>query len=477
MRIHMVVALLYIFTYLSLIKLLWLEIRDKQLNDYFQVDSQEANGEILFHSEDTSETGNAEQQPFTDFKVVQGHPYQHKFEGKYKCNQTTRTATSPIFRKPNVFDFNVQITTSQNILVMGDSIGIQFSQSLQEAAGAENHTRNVLRYTNVAGDGIHLAPTRGGGVIAGYRMTGMFRETERDKISHMPNKCCGGWMSEDVKRLKSALFMSTKTNNSKRKYSPLSPSCAIQETMTTVEHDGIQNYHEIECPEEDFDVIVHQFPFGWSKRPAAKHSKSEKITFETIHEAVQLSGMTFGAKAIIIQTIPMGNFVIDMVNELEVINNAIYNYSSSYDNSHYSGQVEKVVVMDFAKFSYELFAHNAASLNLIDNDEEEIDQLLANSTITEILNPLLSDRTKCCHKEYGQILGFTCSEINRFNCLKTKYSFDGIHWCMDEVGGRINGVLACLLKCIEDNDGLPELRHCEKQCNDNFMTLRPINPT
>ena len=424
---------------------------------------------------------------FTDFKVDQKIPYQNKFDGIHKCIQDMRLAISPKFKKPYVFDFNVEITTSQKILFMGDSVAIQFSQSLQEAVGADNQNRKVLRYSWGNHEGINLAnPVRGGGAVAGWRITGMFQEKQMNNNDAMPNKRGGGWMSGDVENLKRALFMSSSTNSSSTEDSSLLSSCEIQEALTTVESVAVvHNGKERECPEENFDTIVHQFPFGWLNKPT-----SEEITFETIHEAVQLAGKTFGAKAAIITTIPMNNNVIDMINELGVINSAIYNYSNSFGIGQYAGHkseedndihVQKVVVMDLAQFSYELFAHNAAALEMIDNDVQKIDHLLSNNVtgIAEILNPLLSKRTICCHKEYGQIVGFACCRIRNKNrikkCLNTKYTLDGMHWCMDEVGGRINGAFACLLKCIEENNGLPELRQCEKQCNDKFMSLKPID--
>merc|ERR1712241_939637 len=108
--------------------------------------------------------------------------------------------------------------------------------------------------------------------------------------------------------------------------------------------------------------------------------------------------------------------------------------------------------MDIAKFSLELFAHNAKGLNMINQDVDLIDQLISNNTISTLLNPLLTKRTICCHKEYGQIIGFACSKVKETRtfkkCLNTKYSLDGMHWCMDEVGGRINGAISCLLQCI-----------------------------
>jgi hypothetical protein len=75
--------------------------------------------------------------------------------------------------KPN----QTSIRTNLKILLMGDSVGIQLSQTLEDAMGADPCARRVLRYSwgneGSGHEGLHVsAPIQGSGAIAGwYRCT------------------------------------------------------------------------------------------------------------------------------------------------------------------------------------------------------------------------------------------------------------------------------------------------------------------
>lgn len=442
-------------------------------------DEDDTDGE----EKEKKETVDKGEEPRTEYELVHNLAFENTFD-YYKCDEIERESTSSIFTQLNKLDFQAKISTPLKVLIMGDSVGIQYSQALQEATDAHHSDRKVLRYSWGEHEGIHIAsPVRGGGAIAGWRITGMLREEQIDNHKQMPNSGGGGWMKGDVKIIKRALATMSKQQNSSDislSSESLQPSlCEVPEAtakrVTVVEPAADGQDDKNECLEEDFDIVIHQFPFGWLEKPT-----TESITYEKIHEAVQLSHKYFGAKTVILQTIPVQNNVIDMITELEAVNNAIFNYSNSYEYVDNKISVQNVLVMDVAKFSYELFAHNAAALGMITNRTDTIDQSLKNNSIAHLLNPLLENRTKCCNDKFPQIIGFTCAEksFNTDDCVKTRYSRDGMHWCMDEVGGRINGGFACLLKCIEQESNVSEqLRECEKQCNDQFMSLRSMGST
>jgi len=69
-------------------------------------------------------------------------------------------------------------------------------------------------------------------------------------------------------------------------------------------------------------------------------------------------------------------------------------------------------------------------------------------------------------------------------CTRNVISIDGMHWCMETVGGRVIGALSCLLQCSlstnesniaqvlsSEKKGLI-LGNCQQRCNDAFMSLR-----
>ena len=47
---------------------------------------------------------------------------------------------------------------------------------------------------------------------------------------------------------------------------------------------------------------------------------------------------------------------------------------------------------------------------------------------------------------------------------------DGIHWCLETVGPRILGGVACLLRC----SGVAAAGDCHRACNERYMRLRPL---
>ena len=68
------------------------------------------------------------------------------------------------------------------------------------------------------------------------------------------------------------------------------------------------------------------------------------------------------------------------------------------------------------------------------------------------------------------------------DCIRNKISRDGIHWCVETLGPRYSASIACLLGCIYNErppesspEGLASVRKCEKDCNGQFMTIRPVD--
>jgi hypothetical protein len=68
-------------------------------------------------------------------------------------------------------------------------------------------------------------------------------------------------------------------------------------------------------------------------------------------------------------------------------------------------------------------------------------------------------------------------------------SIDGMHWCMESLGGRIMAATACLLQCSFiaigssdkndiDNGNVTKMKtkqaqlECEQRCNEEFMSTK-----
>jgi hypothetical protein len=70
-----------------------------------------------------------------------------------------------------------------------------------------------------------------------------------------------------------------------------------------------------------------------------------------------------------------------------------------------------------------------------------------------------------------------------FQCFFNRFSRDGMHWCMETIGPRFSASVACLLGCIYNGDvgNQPDVsndvRRCEMECNQRFMSLLPVDDT
>jgi hypothetical protein len=118
----------------------------------------------------------------------------------------------------------------------------------------------------------------------------------------------------------------------------------------------------------------------------------------------------------------------------------------------------KVFLLDFGRWIDQLVEWNAQNALFMD-----ISSANKNYTL---------QRLGCV--KYPPSLAMACATLeNRTECtcIRNRLSIDGMHWCMESMGGRILGGTACLIQCSL----MPQAEHrsCEKRCNDDFMSLEP----
>jgi len=63
---------------------------------------------------------------------------------------------------------------------------------------------------------------------------------------------------------------------------------------------GYSHYNVSSCDEADFDVVIQQTLFGWFEKPMNRY-----VTYVSIDEMVKLSQRHFGAKIVLLQTVPI----------------------------------------------------------------------------------------------------------------------------------------------------------------------------
>jgi len=387
------------------------------------------------------------------------------FDPFYACKADKytgpRKAVSSAFTAPGVLDFQTQITSSLKILVLGDSVGMQLSQALQESMGADIQDRHVVKYAWRKHEGVHLAmPVRGGGAAAGYRITGMFNYKQKNNKFQLAPVPGGGWMQEHVNMLKEAMFNSTLTRT---------PRSIGTQTLKSGNKRIKGDAHS-----SDFDAIILQFPYGefcnailhglnlsilflahsnsflsfvfvfsgWLERP-----KEQKFNSVSLQEAVITSHRVFGAKTVIMQTVPMQSNFENLYQEFVNVNKAIADFVNAYIPPEDGSGVQSVILMDLSIFSMNLFVHNAVGLNMVPATalnvlKEPISVREKELLLVNYLNATLEKRLNCCHPEYKEVVAFSCgapvADPNSTKyCQRNIFSFDGMHWCMVSFAIRI----------------------------------------
>mmetsp|Transcript_16561 Transcript_16561/g.31384 ORF Transcript_16561/g.31384 Transcript_16561/m.31384 type:complete len:537 (+) Transcript_16561:242-1852(+) len=449
---------------------------------------------------------------FIRYKLVRGLSYNYTNDPcPYFCLNESDRARLPILEQEGVADFHLEMETNLNIVYIGDSVGVQFVQSLQEAAGALKHSKDVyqvIRYGFWRHKVSHVARVRGGGIIGGIRITGWFKNSTMNVVDDIMPNGGGGWMESDVREMKRLVHQWHGVKTLDRKEESQSP-CEIKLSFGSSSNTSKSIGKEVHkddynCIEQDFDISVHQFAAGWihGKIKPQVAPFLEKFTTEAIDETIKTTIDRFGTRVIIVQTIPIMNN-IQNIQELVVANQRIWAHVKTMrEQSIKDKQPLKMLVMELGALSTSLVLYNAIHIGELAADSDsamELMQLHSESileknfhfhnptfarAVTKTLDAPLLHRlnsqslwSKIVSHACGAFVNETYAKEIR-NCpVKNVFSYDGQHWCMDSIGGRIDAALVCLLDCSNKYDfhQLDELVQCESDCNAKFMSLSPVN--
>jgi hypothetical protein len=337
-----------------------------------------------------------------------------------------------------VLDFSTSIRTNLKILLMGDSVGIQFSQTLEMAMGADPCARKVLRYTSgkegFGHEGLHVsAPIQGGGTIAGWRINGILQRDGENKTG--PNKCCGGWSREDSHKLLRHNYTTTTVG---------------KKATTTI---------------GSFDVLIFRIPHGWFAL--------DLVTEEKLQEMIKIASEVFGVKTVMIISLPYINNVKTLggIRQLKDTNNMIHKLSHNWPLEGKHG-VDHVQVLDFATFGDSMMEWNA---NLMGMDTSS-----ANYTLKSLKSLKTTKKKHQKPRSIAQVCA-KCVPDQSTECEPSGFSLDGMHWCMERMGGRFVASTSCLLGCIynqnntsNESSNSTTIKACERSCNDQFMSLKSV---
>lgn len=346
--------------------------------------------------------------PHISYQMWRNNSFQNLYSQYYACKNDQHRLHPDM---QDTLNFSTTVSTNLKILFMGDSVAVQNAQSFQEAVGATN--RSILRYSWGKHEGLFVSDARGGGVVAGWRITGILQRSGEGK--QLPNFKGGGWRRSDARKL-------------------------LNHTVAGARNEKIGA----------FDVVVFRIPHGWMKLNAITESK--------LNESVALANELFGATNIIYLSLPFINNVMteEDLQELHETNIMLKEFAQKNHSA-----VENIMVLDFGQLGDALTEFNGRLLGYETNNTD-----------------YLFERLKCLkRKKIGQSIAQVCSKRVKPGEKKCSpgnaFSIDGLHWCSETLNGRLNAGTACLIQCLYSDHA--NMRTCEKDCNDRFMSLRPID--
>ena len=195
---------------------------------------------------------------FISYELVKDLPFRKVYDVVGQCDGDDFMLPEP-FQAPGLLDFSTLIDTNLNILYVGDSVGMQFTQILQEATHPIK--REVIRYSYCCfHENSYMALTPSGGTVAGVRVTGLMTNKTRDKIRWCPPTGGGGWQSRDIREMKRLVHHWRPTKTIDNILSLGQSPCEEGEVQAKVnENATFPSKEEYPCEEQGFDVVVHQF--------------------------------------------------------------------------------------------------------------------------------------------------------------------------------------------------------------------------
>lgn len=455
---------------------------------------------------------------FIRYSLVKGLAYNFTHDPcKNRCQNETNRKSMPILQQNGIADFNVQMITNLNIIYLGDGVGSQFSQALQEAANATDI--QVVRYDNGGVRKIsHVAKLSGGGTIAGLQVTGWFHEYGKNYIDGLMPNDGGGFMESDVSEMKRLAY---KWHITTAEHGGSDPDAIVPFERFCDKSEGERQDSDPSgllynfCKEQNFDAAVHQLSAEWIHREITLGGSAflDKFTLEAIEESVQLTRDQFGVKIIILQTIPIINNIRN-VQELIIANQRIWKFAKRFrQQQEYQEEEERVtlLIMEVGALSTSLTLFNSIAMGTVskENSSDLIqmhseastpygsfqfdNEEFVNATMKAMEDPLRKRMKIQLWSNISKILSHSCGEYmdetaatSSFRCkVKNTFSLDGQQWCMDSMAGRINAAVACLLQCglkyrmqgeqeleqLEDDS----LENCERDCNGLYMTLSSVS--
>lgn len=427
--------------------------------------------------------------------------YKGIFDGYMRCPSKNRHELPKELLEPRLLDFVTSMSTNLRILVMGDSVGIQFVNGLFESflttrsssplpflpytrTNQEGDERKFCRDAWPGHEQLLSSPINGGGILAGWRITGMLLRKREGKPP--PNSSGGGWNRNDVELLRKEQQL-----NSSNTTTPISLASRVISA----------NISQAELAEQQlllklFDVMIFRIPHGWIDFSA--------INNITLAETVELAYELFGVSTVLFIAVPFSNNVktVEDLHQLHAANNLLrkfvydWNHRTKNDDLYFSNRVKYILVQALDHFASDLNEWNAKYLGILckttrnGDITNDCNNTIINKEIMNITDKEVEERyvLKRANKKskYPISIAQGCAQkplTKDTDCYRNSKTSDGMQWCMQTIGGRYFASTACMLGCVfntntgtqvEENNS--SLLQCQESCNKQYMSLKLVDP-
>ncbi|KAL7444590.1 hypothetical protein ACHAXH_006442 [Discostella pseudostelligera] len=366
-------------------------------------------------------------------------------------------------RSGRVLDFTVTISTNLKLLFIGDSVVVQLAQAFDEMVTHNKQqttqTRKVLWESwNGHDGGTIVVPTRGGGVSALWRMTGLLSRSRKGKPP--ANAAGGGWSDTEIDLLTNYSYDGRLMDNEPQ----LLQQQRMNSTTMTV---------------DNFDVVILRVMHGWMDL--------HEITYARLVEAVELSHTLLGATTVLLMTVPFTNNVKTIEDMIKVneINEVMRSIARDWHLMRETnvGGLQHILVVEYGSYYNHIIWSNGRHLGY-----NVTHPIRATEFIFETEGPdLLLDRVQG-GGEWPPSIPMICSDTSllgpdRRTCNRNYLFSDGMHVCPETLASRFAAGAACLLGCVYNNGqessklyfpAEEDIRQCERECNEQFLSVMPV---
>ena len=192
------------------------------------------------------------------------------------------------------------------------------------------------------------------------------------------------------------------------------------------------------------------------------------MTPQNMAKTVEVAQELLGVKVVVFLTIPFSNNIVSPrdVHMMHQTNQMIRQFADFNQNKKVT-----VVTLDDARLADTLLRENAIQQGY-DVKEGKDWPLESYGFAMDTLNQEAHYFSHSIAQVRGDRVVTNSDSCENRNML----TVDGQHLCMKTFGGRLYAGMACVIRCAyRHSEDREELRECERACNDQYMTLKPLD--